>query len=138
MELNKNSIAKLSTVHKDLQKVIYRAAEITTIKFIVTYGIRTLEEQRKFYEAGKSKTMKSRHLDGLAVDLAPWVDDDSDGVVDNGEVKWSNEMLAVIAKTVEQAAKEVGVPIEWGGDWKGWKDRPHFQLPSKQYPGKWS
>ncbi|WP_049613866.1 M15 family metallopeptidase, partial [Yersinia pekkanenii] len=30
--------------------------------------------------------------------------------------------------------KDVGVPIEWGGDWKTLKDGPHFQLPHKEYP----
>ena len=27
-----------------------------------------------------------------------------------------------------------GVPIEWGGDWRTFKDGPHFQLPKKEYP----
>jgi len=28
----------------------------------------------------------------------------------------------------------VKVPIEWGGDWKTFKDGPHFQLPHAKYP----
>ncbi|WP_139238526.1 M15 family metallopeptidase, partial [Yersinia ruckeri] len=39
-----------------------------------------------------------------------------------------------IAAAFKQAAKDVGVPIEWGGDWKTLKDGPHFQLPHKDYP----
>jgi peptidoglycan L-alanyl-D-glutamate endopeptidase CwlK len=35
---------------------------------------------------------------------------------------------------VKRAAQEVGVPVEWGGDWKSFKDGPHWQLPFKEYP----
>lgn len=127
MELNKNSIAKLSTVHKDLQKVIYRAAEITTIKFIVTYGIRTLEEQKRYVAAGTSKTMKSRHLDGAAVDLAIMID---------GKINWDAKNYKKLALIVHQAAEDVGVVVECGADWTKFFDGPHIQLPWSNYPGK--
>ena len=29
---------------------------------------------------------------------------------------------------MKQAAKELGVNIVWGGDWKSFKDGPHFQI----------
>ncbi|WP_084494694.1 M15 family metallopeptidase [Alkanindiges illinoisensis] len=32
-----------------------------------------------------------------------------------------------------EAAKELNIPLEWGGDWKNFKDGPHYQLPWKQY-----
>lgn len=43
-------------------------------------------------------------------------------------------LYAKLAKAMKQAAKELGVPLEWGSDWKSFKDGPHFQLPWKQYP----
>ena len=36
---------------------------------------------------------------------------------------------------MKAAAKKEGVLLEWGGDWKTFKDGPHFQLPWVQYPG---
>jgi peptidoglycan L-alanyl-D-glutamate endopeptidase CwlK len=30
---------------------------------------------------------------------------------------------------MKQAAYELNIKIEWGGDWKSFKDGPHFQLP---------
>lgn len=35
---------------------------------------------------------------------------------------------------MKAAAKRVGVPVEWGGDWVKTKDGPHWQLPWKLYP----
>jgi peptidoglycan L-alanyl-D-glutamate endopeptidase CwlK len=111
----------LEGVHPDLVKVIERADELGA-KFTVVCGLRTLAEQRKFVEQGKSKTLHSRHLTGHAVDL---VDE---------KFTWGETELRQIAKTVKQAAADLGIPVEWGGDWKHFQDTPHFQLPFAQYP----
>ena len=70
-----------------------------------------------------SKTMNSRHLTGHAVDIYPI--DENGNVVRNLEGGYFHKM----AKAVKQAAKELNIPIEWGGDWKTILDGPHFQLP---------
>ena len=125
MKLNARSEERLKGVHPDLVKIIRKAAEITPVDFIVTEGLRTVERQKQLVAAGASKTMKSRHITGHAVDLA---------VVVEGEVRWDWPLYAKLSKTVKEAAAKVGIPIEWGGDWRTFKDGPHFQLPSKQYP----
>lgn len=134
MKLNENSEKRLVGVHPDLVKIVRKAAEITDIKFVVTEGLRTVERQKQLVAAGASKTMKSRHITGKAVDLAVWVDGDVDGQVDSGEIRWDWPLYKKLADIVKKAAAQVGVPIEWGGDWRTFKDGPHFQLPSKQYP----
>lgn len=133
MKLNKNSEAKLKGVHPDLVKVVLRSAELHTdpsVGFVITCGKRTLEEQKILKAKGASRTLKSRHLPGkagfaCAVDYAVTID---------GKVRWDWPLYAKLAKVVKQAAKDVGVPVEWGGDWTSFKDGPHFQLPWKQYP----
>lgn len=120
MILNVRSEKNLAGVHEDLVKVVRRAAEITGLDFIVTEGLRTPERQAQLVKAGASRTMQSKHLSGHAVDLAAVV---------TGEVRWDWPLYLTLAKTMKQAAKEVGVSIEWGGDWKSFKDGPHFQLP---------
>jgi peptidoglycan L-alanyl-D-glutamate endopeptidase CwlK len=35
---------------------------------------------------------------------------------------------------MKAAAKELGVSIVWGGDWRTFKDGPHFELDRKFYP----
>lgn len=126
MILNERSRKRLQGVHGDLVRVVLRAAEITEVDFVVTEGVRTQARQKQLVAAGASKTMKSRHLTGHAVDLAAMI---------GNEVRWDWPLYAKIAAAMKRAAAELGVPIEWGGDWKTFKDGPHFQLPWVQYPG---
>ena len=124
-KLGARSLTRLKGVHPDLVKVVTRAIEISTLDFTVLEGVRSLERQQALVEAGASQTLKSRHLTGHAVDLGAWVD---------GQVDWSWPLYARIAGAMKMAAKEVNVPIEWGGDWITFKDGPHFQLPWSNYP----
>ena len=128
--LGPRSKMRLNGVHPDLVKVVERAIQITTVDFTVLEGVRTPERQKILVESGASQTLNSRHIpgaDGLgkAVDLGAWVDD---------QVDWSWPLYSKIADAMKEAAKQVNVPIEWGGDWKTFKDGPHFQLPKKEYP----
>lgn len=127
--LNERNRIKLQGAHPDLRKVIERAAELSPLEFIVLEVVRTLARQRDLVAKGASRTMNSRHIPGKdgfshAVDIAP---------MDGGQVSWAWPLYHKLAPAVKQAAKDVGVPIEWGGDWR-FKDGPHWQLPWKQYP----
>lgn len=125
-KLSARSESRMAGVHKDLVKVVRRAIEITDVDFTVGEGLRTQARQRQLVAQGASKTMNSRHLTGHAVDLIA-LDDD-------GKVSWDWPLYHRIAAAMKQAAAEVGVPIEWGGDWKTFPDGPHYQLPWKNYP----
>ena len=124
-QLDARSLQRLQGVHPDLAKVIHRAAALSPIEFRVIEGLRTEKRQRELVASGASKTMNSRHLTGHAVDLAPYV---------GGTMRWDWPLYHKLAPAVKQAAAEVGVPIEWGGDWRTFKDGPHFQLPFAGYP----
>jgi peptidoglycan L-alanyl-D-glutamate endopeptidase CwlK len=129
--LGLRSLERVSTVHPDLRRVIERAIEITPIDFAVLEGARSLERQRLLFTSGATRTMNSRHLphptDGLAraVDIAPMV---------AGKVRWDWPLFFPLARSVKDAAAAEGVPVEWGGDWKSFKDGPHWQLPWANYP----
>ena len=125
---------RLSGVHSDLVKVVRRAAELSPVDFVVTEGLRTMEKQRALVARGASQTLKSRHLTGHAVDVAAFIDVDGDGRAGPKEIRWDWPLYAQIAAAFKRAAKELNVPIEWGGDWASLKDGPHFQLPWKAYP----
>lgn len=122
--LSKRSLDRLEGVHPDLVKVVKRAIQITEQDFTVLEGLRTKERQRELVKKGASKTMNSRHLTGHAVDIAPWV---------NGSVSWDWEYYYDMADAMLEAAKELGVDLEWGGHWKSFKDGPHFQLSWESY-----
>lgn len=120
--LCEKSINKLEGVDSSLVQVVKRAIEITTIDFGVTEGLRTVERQRELFAAGKSQTMKSKHIVGRAVDLV---------AMPNGRVSWEWKYYIHIATAMKQAAKELGIDIEWGGDWTSIKDGVHFQIKDK-------
>lgn len=116
---------RLSGLHPDLVRVMRRAIAMTTVDFTVIEGLRTLARQKQLVAAGASTTMRSRHLTGHAIDIAPLV---------NGQVRWDWPLYHRLAPVVKEAARLEGVPIEWGGDWRTFKDGPHWQLPWKSYP----
>lgn len=116
---------RLKGVHPDLVKVVVEAAISSPVKFMVLEGKRTVARQRKLVASGASKTMRSRHLTGHAVDLAPIVD---------GKISWAWPVYNILGPHIEATAKKLGVQIKWGGRWKRFKDGPHFQLKWRYYP----
>lgn len=98
------------------------------VAVLVTQGVRTWEEQDALYARGrtvppigprhivtKAKGGQSYHNFGLAFDIV---------VLDAvGKADWDATHPAWTRAA--ELGKSVG--LEWGGDWKGFKDRPHFQ-----------
>lgn len=123
--LSQRSRERLQGVHPALVRVVDVAIHLTPVDFTVIEGMRTPEKQAALFKAGASHTLNSRHLTGHAVDLAAWVD---------GGVRWDWPLYQQIAAAMKEAAYGIGVPLEWGGDWKTLKDGPHFQLPLEAYP----
>jgi peptidoglycan L-alanyl-D-glutamate endopeptidase CwlK len=123
--LGTKSKQRLVGVHADLVKVVDRAIEITTVDFTVLEGLRTPERQKALRDAGASQTLNSRHITGHAVDLGALID---------GEVRWDWPLYHKIAAAMKEASKELNVPIVWGGDWRTFKDGPHFELDRRSYP----
>lgn len=119
-KLSKRSLTNLDGVHEDLVKVVQLASK--KANFLVTEGVRSKERQAMLVKAGKSQTRNSRHLYGLAVDLC-----DTDGCYDLPDMR-------AISKAMKEAADELKVPLVWGGDWKRFKDTPHFELDRRHYP----
>lgn len=123
--LGPRSLEKLKGVHPDLVRVIERAIEITPLDFAVTEGVRTLARQKELLAAGATTTLKSRHLTGHAVDVAPFA---------AGKLRWDWPLFDQLIPVIKQAAVECGVTIECGYDWTSFRDGPHIQLPWEQYP----
>ena len=114
----------LKGVHPDLVKVVEKAITLTEIDFRVTEGLRSKTRQIELVNKGASKTLNSRHITGHAVDVVALI---------GGSVRWDWPLYDKIAKAFKQASKELNIPIIWGGDWKTFKDGPHFELDSKVY-----
>ena len=117
MTLSEKSIKELSGVNGSLVSVVLLAAEITKQPFIVHDGIRTLDEQKEFLRKGTTKTLESKHLVGLAVDLVP---------VNRGRPIWDVPLCSIVAMAMKEAAKQKNVEIRWGAVW----DRKMSELTS--------
>ena len=93
---------------------LIRYAHILKIPVKITCLYRTPEQQKYLYETGRSKTLNSEHLRGLACDLA---------IIKDGQVIWSKEAFEPLGRYWKDELKGI-----WGGeDFKGFHDCPHFQ-----------
>ena len=122
--LSDQSLGKLIGTHPDLINVTKAAILVTKVDFVVLEGKRSIERQRILVEQGASQTMNSRHITGHAVDLGAWA---------AGQVDWSWPLYKELARAMKTSANALNIQIEWGGDWRTFKDGPHFQLPWSAY-----
>lgn len=123
--LGARSLTRLEGVHPDLVRIVKTAAAMSDLDFTVLEGLRTVERQKQLFAQKATKTMNSRHLTGHAVDLAPMID---------GKISWDWPLYNRLAKAVKAAAAVERLPVQWGGDWRTFKDGPHWELPWAFYP----
>ena len=107
-KLSTKSQDRLKGVNSKLVKVVKRAIKETKVDFGVICGLRTLAEQKALVEKGASQTLKSKHIDGLAVDLMAYV---------GGRASWELNLYDDIADAMKEAAKLENVSVRWGAAW---------------------
>jgi hypothetical protein len=107
-----------------LAKAAFADAAKEGVGVMTTQGLRTFAEQQRLFNQGRStpgrivtnaRPGQSFHNFGLAFDFV---------VVRNGQAVWDQEdkdwrRFVEICK---------GHGLEWGGDWRSFKDFPHFQV----------
>lgn len=132
-KFSKISLERLRTVHADLETLFKKVVE--DFDCSVISGFRTTEEQQGLYAKGRTEpgniitykdgvNKRSKHQEGLAVDVVPYPSLYSD---EDKLIEFGGYVLGV-AKMLKEEGK-INSKIEWGGHWK-WKDRPHFQIRS--------
>ena len=107
-KLSERSLGKLKGVDNTLVEVVKEAISLTKVDFGVTYGLRTLEEQQKLFDSGRSQTMKSKHLDGRAVDLVAYFGSD---------ISWELNVYDDICDAMAEAARRHTLAVKWGAAW---------------------
>jgi peptidoglycan L-alanyl-D-glutamate endopeptidase CwlK len=119
MELSKLSLERLEGVDERLKAIVIECAARCSYPFNVSEGLRTKEQQREYVRQGKSRTMNSKHLTGKAVDLYPLT-------MNRKQVDWSR--FEELADLMFQVARDQDTEIVWGGHWKTFVDKCHFEL----------
>jgi len=113
----------LAGLNEDLQELLSEVIKYVDISLIE--GIRSLDRQKELKKLGSTKTLKSKHLTGEAIDLAPY------------PIDWDKrENFIYVAGIVKGIAYIMGIPIRWGGDWNenhdlsdnNFDDLVHFEL----------
>lgn len=117
--LSERSKTNLKGVHAKLVAVVELALSLSKIDFVVIEGLRTEARQKEMIALGKSWVQRSKHQDGLAVDLMALPAD--------GASNWDACHYDVINAAMQEAAGRLGVRLTWGGSWK-MRDLVHFQI----------
>lgn len=121
-ESSEKVVQKLHPKIRDKAREFIVKAEQQGIILRITSGLRTWEEQDALYDQGRTKPGNvvtnakggsSNHNYGLAFDVVP---------IENGNVNWNSKNWNKIG----QIGKSVG--FDWGGDWSGFVDKPHFEM----------
>lgn len=136
-KFSQRSLLNLKGIHPYLVHVMCEAIRNSPHDFTITGGVRTTKEQQALYAQGRTKPgkivtnadgvrSKSNHQAkedgfGYAIDLYPFVN----GQVDVNDTK---NLLPAIGEHIKEVGRRLGYNIAWGGDWKGFVDRPHFEL----------
>ena len=107
-KLSQRSLDRMDGVDDKLVAVVKHAITATKTDFGVIQGLRTIEMQKALVAKGASQTMKSKHLDGLAVDLMAYVE---------GRGSWELNLYDDLADAMAEGANAVGCKIRWGAAW---------------------
>ena len=110
-KLGKRSLERLDGVDERMVAVVRYAIAVSKQDFSVICGLRTIETQRKLVASGASQTLKSKHIDGLAVDLMAY---DANATPAG---RWELNLYDEIADAMAEGARNVGVGVCWGAAW---------------------
>ena len=107
-KLSRRSLDRMQGVDERMVAVVNYAITVTKTDFGVIQGLRTIEQQKELVAKGASQTMKSKHLDGLAVDLMAYI---------NGRGSWELNLYDDLADAMKEGAEFAGVSVRWGAAW---------------------
>lgn len=139
------TLERVQLVNEPMLENLNAAVEISARKLIenayrrgvpikIVQGYRTKEYQDELYAQGRTKPGTivtkvkggmSYHNYGVALDFAILINDGK-AVSWNCEADFDNDKMADWLEVVDEAKK---LGFLWGGDWRTFKDRPHFEMP---------
>ena len=131
-KFSKKSLKKLEGLHPNLQNFFKELIKISPYDFSITQGVRTAEEQNKLYQQGRTIPGKIvTNCDGYKIKSNHQTKDDGLGyagdiaVLIKNRVTWNENYYCEVANSARFLMQKYNV--EWGGDWKNFKDLPHFE-----------
>tara|TARA_R100001594_G_scaffold122401_1_gene158544 strand:+ start:930 stop:1310 length:381 start_codon:yes stop_codon:yes gene_type:complete len=105
-KFGKRSKERLKGVDSRLVNVLNELIKIMDVTIIE--GVRSAKRQEELLKKGATKVKYSKHMEGKAVDLAPY------------PIDWKNrDGFHYMGGMIRGIAKQLNVPVRWGGDWDG-------------------
>ena len=105
-KFGKRSKERLRGVDTRLVNVLNELVKIMDVTIIE--GLRSEQRQEKLLKEGSTKTKFSKHIEGKAVDLAPY------------PIDWNDrDRFHYMGGMIRGIAKQLNIPVRWGGDWDG-------------------
>lgn len=128
-KFGKASLQRREFLCKDLRSLVDAVIKVYDFSIIETHRDRT--EQERCYNTGVSKAHfgESAHNynPSFAMDVYPYPvpRKQINGVVqiDSNSSEWNR-----MGQIFKDMAENLGIELEWGGDWKKLVDKPHFQI----------
>tara|TARA_Y100000592_G_scaffold27096_1_gene42953 strand:+ start:905 stop:1285 length:381 start_codon:yes stop_codon:yes gene_type:complete len=103
-KFGKRSRDRLKGVDSRLVNVLNQLIKIMDVTIIE--GLRSAERQQELLKKGATKVKYSKHMEGKAVDIAPY------------PIDWDDrERFHYMGGMVRGIAKALNLNIRWGGDW---------------------
>jgi len=103
-KFGKRSRNRLKGVDSRLVNVLNELIKIMDVTVIE--GLRSAERQEELLAKGATKVKYSKHMEGKAVDIAPY------------PIDWNDrERFHYMGGMVRGIAKALNLDIRWGGDW---------------------
>ncbi|EAG8523400.1 N-acetylmuramoyl-L-alanine amidase family protein [Listeria innocua] len=122
----KLNVSGMNKVAADKTRNVIKKMAKQGVYLCVAQGYRSKAEQNALYAQGRTKPGsvvtnakggQSNHNYGVAVDLCLYTSDGKNVIWESTTSRW---------KKVVAAMKAEG--FKWGGDWKSFKDYPHFEI----------
>ena len=127
-KFSRRSLDNLRDIDDRLVKICNEL--IKEYDFTVIEGFRSVERQLELFKKrfsqidGINKKGKHNYFPSLAIDIIPY--EKGHNPFDGSDK--SKKMFIEMSNRFKEIAKRLGINITWGGDWKSFKDLPHFQL----------
>ena len=129
---SRTSEKRLMYLHPNLQKFFIELLRISPYDFSISQGVRIAEEQNKLYQQGRTVPGKViTNCDGYKIKSKHQIKSDGFGyagdiaILVDGKVTWEEKYYKEVARVGRVLMQKYNV--EWGGDWKNFKDLPHFE-----------
>lgn len=118
-KFSQSSKDNLAKAHPDLQKLFNEV--IKEVDCRVLDSVRDKAAQELAFNKGNSKAhfgqSPHNYFPSFGVDVVPW------------PLDWDDlASFRALAKVVKAKIAELGLAIDWGGDWKSFRDYPHWEV----------